>query len=691
MRHQPVSTKTKGRTQFILVMATLVYLGLFGRLAWIQLYKGAEFANMAFENRFNQITIDAKRGVIYDAKERPLAISIMTKTVIANPVEILKSGEADKVAAELAEALELDKGALIKKINDNAKKMFMYVKRKAPEEQAAAVRAAVHESKLPGISFQDEPMRIYPKGDLMANFLGFVGTDNEGLSGIEISFNSILSGTPGVLMMEQDHRGQSIPAAAQNQIPSQDGASIVLTIDETIQYILEREIAKAVEKYQPEKMGILLMEPKTGRVLGMAQYPSFDPNRFNAYEQNDWRNFLISDVYEPGSTMKTVVMAGAIEEGVISLEDQFTCSGSIKLTAGKMSCWRGLPHGRQTFVEGVQNSCNPMFIHIGLNMGKEVFYKYLNGFGFGKKTGIELSGEATGILVPQKNCRELDLASMSIGQANAVTPLQLLNAFCAIANGGKLMKPQIVKEIRDPDGNVVMAVEPEIVRQVVSPATSEKVMRVLETVVSLGTGKTAFIDGYRVGGKTGTAQKAIPGVGYSKTESIVSFLGAAPVNDPQVACLVVIDNPKVTSATGGAICGPVFQAAIKDVLHYLQVPIQVEPQRVIAPSFEEITLHNYTGMSLVAAETMAANQGLRVSPVGGGSQVYAQLPLPGTDMLRGGGIVLYTEAPKSLSISSGTDVAADQQPPGMPADGGGMAAVIPEGPIAEEVYDIAGP
>lgn len=715
---QPVNKRVKNRIQFILIVASLAFLGLFGRLAWIQIYRGAEFENMAFENRFNQVTLDARRGAIYDTKGRPLAVSVMTETVIANPVEVAKSQRTDEVAAKLAYILDLDQASLTQKLNDNAKRWFMYVKRRVSEEQAQAIRAL----KLPGIGFQEEPMRVYPKGELLANFLGFVGTDNTGLSGLEIAYDGVLSGTPGKMMLEQDHRGQNIPDATQTVIPSRDGASLVLTIDETIQYILEREIKRAVEEHNPEKMGILVMDPNTGRVLGMAQYPTFNPNSFAEYDQQNWRNFLISDVYEPGSTFKTVLMAGALEEGVVSLNDQFYCGGAIKLTSGSVQCWRGLPHGNQTFVEGVQNSCNPMFVSLGLSMGKEVVYKYLNGFGFGKKTGIELSGEAAGIMLSQRNCRELDLATISIGQTNAVTPIQLLTAFCAITNGGNLMKPQIVKEIRDAGGELLSTVEPEVVRQVISPATSEKVLGVLETVVSSGTGKTAFIDGYRVGGKTGTAQKVKPGIGYSKSEVIVSFLGVAPVNDPQVVCLVVIDNPKGTDVTGGSVCGPIFRDAMKDVLNYLQVPMQIEPQRVNAASFDEITLQNYTGISVGAAEAKAAVQGLTVSIVGTGNQVYAQLPLPNTKMLRGESLILYTKLPKSLEAVqqtavpeltgknyeqvtavaedcnlrfeiSGSGVVMYQQPaPGVMADAGSKIAVWLEEPLATDANaDAAGP
>ncbi|MEL7622179.1 MAG: stage V sporulation protein D [Clostridiales bacterium] len=719
MRQKPVSIKTKKRIQVILVLVSLAFAGLFCRLTWIQLFKGDEFESLASDNRFNEVPINARRGVIYDAKGKPLAISVMTDSVYVNPIEVVKAKKVEEVAGHLAEILEMDKEGLVERINKNKTKWFVYVKRKITEEQASAIKAL----SLPGVDFQEEPMRVYPKGSLLANFLGFVGTDNNGLSGLEAAYDSVLSGVAGKLMMELDHRGQSIPDATQKYIPSQDGQSLVLTVDETIQYILEREVKKAVEEHNPDKMGILMMEPKTGRVLGMAEYPTFDPNHFNDYDQKNWRNSLISDVYEPGSTFKTVIMAGALEEGVASINDHFYCGGAVKLPGGTVRCWRSTPHGSQSFLEGVQNSCNPVFVTIGLNMGKDIFYKYLNGFGFGKKTGIELAGEATGILVPQKRAQELDLATMSIGHANAVTPIQLLTAFSAITNGGNLMKPQIVKEIRDSEGNVVKTIEPEVVRQVISASTSEKVLKALETVVSSGTGKSAYIEGYRVGGKTGTAQKIIPGIGgYSDREFIASFMGAAPVNDPQIVCLVVMDYPKGPLHTGGAVCGPIFQAAVKDVLSYLQVPTQVEPGKVSATSLEEVTLLDYTGMSVAAAQSQAASQGLSVSIVGAGDQVYAQLPLANTKMLKGGSVVLYTKLPKSaetlqqiavpeltgktaeevLAIAAeynlnfeltGQGVVMYQQPsPGVMVDVGSKVTVGLEEPLAEGASgELAGP
>lgn len=643
MRQKPVTIKSRQRIQIILVIVSLAFVGLFGRLVWIQLFKGEEYQNMAYENRFRNLTIKARRGVIYDTNGKPLAISISTDSFYATPSEVVKAENVDYTIDQLSILLELDREELKKKITDTSRN-FVYIKRQVEKETADAIKAL----NLRGVSSVEEPKRMYPKGTLLANMLGFVGLDNYGLSGIEASYNDVLSGKDGTLMVEQDTRSQSITDAAQKYIAPVDGSSLVLTIDETIQYICERELAAMVAEREPDKAGILVMEPKTGRVLGMAEYPTYDPNNFADYPQESWRNMLISDAYEPGSTFKTVVMSGALEEGVASLNDHYYCGGAIKLKGGTIRCWKIGSHGSQTFQEAVQHSCNPAFITIGQNLGKDLFYKYLNGFGFGQKTGIQLSGESTGILVNQKTCSELDLGSMSIGQSNAVTPIQLLTAFSAICNGGSLMKPQVVKEIRDADGNVLETVEPEVVRQVISPETSQKVLETLETVVSVGTGKTGYIKGYRVGGKTGTAQKILETGGYSENEYIASFMGVAPVNDPRIVMLVICDNPKTSVHTGGAVCGPVFQAAATDVLNYLKVPAQVDPADFSGGVVESVTLPDICDTSVENAQQKAWSLGLSTTVVGAGDQVIAQLPLANTKMVKGGTVVLYTKLPAAL-------------------------------------------
>lgn len=623
----------------VFILAVVLILSLFARLVWVQFVMGEELRQKAFEARFRNVEVKAKRGVIYDAKGRPLAISVSTDSFYAIPAQVRKSGRAEETAARLSAILGMEQPKVLDLITK--KQAFVWLQRHVPEEKAREIKTL----NLEGINSVEEPERFYPKGILLANVLGFSGVDNQGLSGLEVTYDKVLNGTPGTIMVEYDARGQEIPDALQKYIPPQDGNSIVLTIDETIQYIVERELDEAVKLRKPKRAAAVVMEPKTGRILAMASRPSFDPNNYKDYNESTWRNMLISDAYEPGSTFKTVVASGALEEGVVKPTDRFYDPGFIKVGKETVKCWRyGRPHGSQSFVEGVQNSCNPVFVTVGLREGKEIFYKYLDGFGFGKKTGIELPGEALGILVNKDRAKEIDLATMSIGQANAVTPIQLITAFAAMANDGYLMKPQLVKEIRDKDGNLVKTVEPEKIRQVISSNTSKTLMGILETVVSQGTGSNAYIEGYRAGGKTGTAQKILPGGGYSSSEYIGSFMGVAPTNDPQVVCLVIIDSPQGTYF-GGQIAAPVFKNIVRDTLRYLQVPAQVEPDKIGQSKVKSVKVPSLTGMETGAAVDAVEKLGLKIDLSGSGSKVKAQLPIAGQYLVPGGKVILYTAVP----------------------------------------------
>lgn len=633
------SIKTRKRIGFIFLIATIMLLTLSARLIWVQFVMGEDLREKAFMARFRNVEVKAKRGAIYDAKGRPLAISVSTDSFYAIPAQVRKEGGAEEKAAKIAQVLEMDQAKVLELITKP--QAFVWIQRHVPDEKSKELKAL----DLGGIKYVEEPERFYPKGTLMAQVLGFCGVDNQGLNGIEVTYDKVLKGIPGTIMVEYDAKGQEIPDALQKYIAPQDGNSIILSIDETIQYIVERELDNIIKNNKPKRAGAIVMEPSTGRILALAAAPAFDPNKYTEYEPSLWRNFLISDVYEPGSTFKTVTAAGALDEGVVRPEDRFYDPGYIKVGKETIRCWRyGRPHGSQSFVEGVQNSCNPVFVTIALREGKEVFYRYLNGFGFGKKTGIELPGEALGILVNQERCKDIDLATMSIGQANAVTPIQLITAFAAVSNGGYLMKPQLVKEIRDKEGNLVKTIEPEIVRQVISKKTSEVFLGILETVVSQGTGKNAYIEGYRVGGKTGTAQKIIPGGGYSSSEYIASFMGVAPVNDPKLVCLVVVDSPQGVYF-GGQVAAPAFKNIIRDSLRYMQVPAQVEEDKIGGSGVVKKTLPNTVDMNLTDAVNLLKKLEFKVDIIGDGTKVKAQLPAAGNSYQQGSKVVLYTSIP----------------------------------------------
>ncbi|MBZ4654715.1 MAG: stage sporulation protein [Peptococcaceae bacterium] len=632
-----VTTRKRIGIIFLGSMSLLFILSL--RLIWVQFVMGQELQQKAFDARFRNVEVKAKRGVIYDAKGKPLAISVSTDSFYAIPAQVRKANKVDETAAKISQILGMDQAKVKELITK--RQAFVWIQRHVPDEKAKALKAL----NLEGINFVEEPERFYPKGPLAAHVLGFAGIDNQGLNGIEITYDKVLSGVPGTIMVEYDAKGQEIPDALHKYVPPQDGNSIYLTIDETIQYIVERELDATMKLRNPKRAGAIVMDPKTGRILAMAARPAFEPNKYKEYDASVWRNFLISDAYEPGSTFKTVTAAGALDEGVVKPTDRFYDPGFIKVGKETVSCWRrGRPHGSQSFVEGVQNSCNPVFVTVGLREGKDVFYRYLYGFGFGKKTNIELPGEATGILVPKERAKDIDLATMSIGQANAVTPIQLITAFAAISNDGWLMKPQLVKEIRDKDGNLVKTIEPEKVRQVISPETSRMLLEILETVVSQGTGKNAYIEGYRAGGKTGTAQKIIPGGGYSSTEFIGSFMGVAPVNDPRVVVLVIVDSPQGIYY-GGQVAAPVFKNIVRDTLRYLQVPVQVEPEKLTQNNQKTVRVPNLAGMEIKEARNSLEKLKLKLDIYGDGTRVKAQLPLPGSELPEGGKVILYTSVP----------------------------------------------
>lgn len=633
-----VPVTIRKRIGFVFFVAIFLLLAVMLRLVWIQFIQGENLRQKAFAARFRNVEVKAKRGIIYDTRGRPLAISVSTDSFYAIPAQVRKADKVKETAEKLAEILEMDKEKVQSLITKH--QAFVWIKRHVPDEQGQKIKAL----KLKGINYVEEPERFYPKDKLLAHILGFAGMDNQGLYGIEVSYDKELSGKSGTIMVEYDARGQEIPDALQKYIPPEDGNNIYLTIDETIQYVVERELDKLFALRKPKKAGVIVMEVRTGRILAISARPNFDPNNYQDYDPAVWKNPMISDVYEPGSTFKPVTAAGALEEGIVKPEDRFYCHGYIKVGKEIMRCWRtGRPHGSQTFVEGIRNSCNPVFISVGLKMGTDVFYRYLNGFGFGQKTGIELPGEAYGLVVNKNRAKEIDLASMAMGQANAVTPIQLITAFSAIANDGYLMKPQIVKEIRDKDGNLIRTIEPEQVRQVISKKTSRTMLDILETVVSEGTGKNAYIEGYRVGGKTGTAQKIIPGGGYSTSEYIGSFIGVAPTNDPKIAVLVVVDSPEGVYY-GGTVAAPVLKEIVKDTMRYLQVPAQVEPDK-ITPKTTTVEMPNIVGSDVTNAVKQLENLKLQANVVGEGTQVKAQLPLPGSEIHQAGNVIIYTSIP----------------------------------------------
>ena len=538
------------------------------RMVWIQLIKSEDYRNLALFNRIKDYDIEAERGNFYDRHGAALTANIKAQSLYVVPSRIKKEEDVQKIAKALGEILEINQGNLEDILRRNT--AFHWVRRKISDEQVEAIKSL----GFPGIGFIEESKRVYPKEYLASQILGFVGLDHKGLNGLEFYFEKELRGIPGKMVIETDSSNRPLHTLIQDVHDPIDGNDIIFTIDETNQYITERELERVVTEERALRGTAIIMEIKTGEILAMANYPTFNPNNFGQYDRSSWRNFAITDTYEPGSTFKNVVAAGVLEEKVVSQGEIFNDPGYIRIGQTTIRSWRAGGHGKQTLAQALGNSSNPIFAEIALRQGKDSFYKYLHGFGFGRPTGIDFPGEAAGILVPKGRATNLDLATMSIGQANTVTPLQLITANAAIANDGWLMKPLLVKEIRDKDGNTIKAYEPEPIRQVISRDTARDLRMMLESVVIEGTGQRAQIEGYRVAGKSGTAQKPLPGGGYSSSDFIASFISFAPADQPVIACLIVIDSPR-GSYHGGQIASPVVRRILENVLRYLQIPPEI--------------------------------------------------------------------------------------------------------------------
>lgn len=547
------------RLAVVLIIVTLVMGALSCRLGYLQLFQSHWLSENAIDQRIRNIPVEARRGNIYDRKGQKLAVSISIESVYAIPAEIR---DVEKTAADLAAILDLDKNKLLEKLKK--RQAFTWIARKITTEQAEGVRKA----NLSGIGLTEEGERYYPEDNTASHVLGFTGLDSQGLDGVELTFDQYLRGNRGSIVIEYDAKGREIPYAMHRYLAPQVGNDVYLTLDVVIQQIVERELDKVMQDTKAKAATIIAMDPYTGEILALANRPDYNPNHFAEYAPKNWRNAAISNAFEPGSTFKILTTTAALGEKIVNLNERFFDTGAIEVQGRTIHCWKHGGHGSQTFKEVVENSCNTGFVTVGLRLGSESFYKYLDAFGLGKATGIDLPGEAKGIMIKESKVTPINLATMSMGQSIAVTPIQLINAVCSAINGGQRLKPQIVKEIKNQDGTMIKGFEKEVLGQVISNEVSVQVKEILESVVANGTGKNASIEGYRIGGKTGTAQKVGPG-GYMPGKYIASFIGFAPADKPQIVFLVAIDEPEGIYY-GGQIAAPVFKNVMQDVLPYIK-------------------------------------------------------------------------------------------------------------------------
>lgn len=625
------------------------YLLLTGRLVFIELFRAEEWQEMAYEQQTRDRLITPKRGSILDRNGEGIALTETVNAVSVIPVQIK---EKEKTAQFLAETLDLEYEDVLEKIKQ--KVALVRIKTKVDTETAAAIRQA----NYPGVEVDEDVQRVYPYSELAAQVVGFVGKDNQGIIGLEAKYDELLEGEKGKILTLTDSRGNEVDSE-QERIPPVDGKNLVTTMDVVMQQYAEQTIAKAVETKGAKRGVIIILNPQNGEIYAMANYPTFDLNdpftiqneelaanwdSFSEEEKNDylnqmWRNTAINDTYEPGSTFKIVTSSAGLEEGVVTPESSFFCRGFYIAGDRQIKCWRyPRTHGAETFVQGVQNSCNPVFMEIGERLGPERFLEYMQKFGFAQKTGVDLAGEATGIIHKLENIGPVELATMSFGQSFQITPLQLLRAASAIVNGGYLITPHFGKGIADEEGNIIENFQYERGEQVISRETSETMKKILESVVSEGTGSKAYIPGYRIGGKTATSEKLPRRSG----KYIASFMSFAPAENPQVMALVLIDEPQGVYY-GGTVAGPVMQELLRNILPYLGIEPQYSEKEAEEASKAVTTVPDLAGMTLGEAKNALFQAGLSAQTETEGETITRQTPPAGELVNKGTKVILSLE------------------------------------------------
>lgn len=696
-----IQRKADRRTRRRILVAAAVFCivcssAIILRLAWLQIINQEFYAARALDSQTRDVTLYPTRGTIYDTNGKPLAISAATEMLILNPRQLKPDASADLSSAERLMLGFLDENkkyemsdeqkAIIREyrieqltqelptlleeldgetVQAKAEKDSAYqvLARGVEKDVADRLRQYINDNALAGaLYFTDDSTRYYPYGSFLAHVLGCVGTDEQGLTGLEKKYDQVLTGSTGRAVTLTDARGRALSEDYELYYPAEEGNSLVLTIDEVLQHYLEKnlEIAYHDNEVQGSVIG-LVMDVNDGGLLAMASYPDFDPNdpftlsaeaeaqvsaiaddqkraeaRSNAvYEQ--WSNKAVSFLYYPGSTFKIITTAAALEEGVVNENSQFHCTGSLMVEGWSkpIGCWKRGGHGHETLVEVLKNSCNPAVMNIGFALGQETFTEYVKAFGLREKTGVELTGEAVGLY----NMRsKVDLAVYSFGQNFSLTPLQMITAVSAVANGGTLLQPHIVKEVVSADGTVLESHRRTEVRQVVSQETSDLMREMLEEVVASGTGKNAYIAGYRVAGKTGTTEKIAERNETGVENYVTSFVAFAPADNPQIAVLILLDSPTVGTISGGLNTAPVVRRFLEEALPYLDIdPIYTEEEQAA----KSVTMPDLTGMSYSEAETALKKLGLSCSSQGSEARITDQVPAAGATVAGGTRAILY--------------------------------------------------
>ena len=652
----------------MILMGVVMFVLLFFRLFDLQITRHEELQSKAVNQQTRRTVVTASRGTIYDTAGNILAISSSAETIILSPLEInnaLNDTEnpvtwtKDSLAAGLAEILGKD-AASIRKRMDNVKSQYELIQLRADEEVAARVRAYVEENKISGVHLVADTKRYYPYGSLAAQVIGFVGDDNTGLYGLEAYYEEELEGQSGLVISAKDQAENDMLYTYEQYFAAKNGSDLTLTLDTTIQYYLEKGLEAMTDKFSAANGASgIVMNAKTGGIMAMASYPNYDLNDFLTVSDQtlqeriergentlaemqllQWRNKALNDTYEPGSTFKILTLSAALEEGVVDKTTTVNCGGSVNISGYTIHCSNKNGHGLQTLVQSVGNSCNPAFINYGLRIGNEKFYEYMRSFGLMNTTGIDLGGEAVGVFAADSSFTQLDLACYAFGQNFTVTPLTLIAAQAACVNGGYLHTPYLVERITDSDGNVTYRHDSTPVRQVISEQTSATVRECLEYVVASGTGKNGQVAGYRIGGKTGTADKGQTG------DVVVSFLCFAPADDPQVIMLITMDTPSRATGTyvsGGNMVAPTASTVMAEILPYLGIEPSYSAEELLGM---DTTVPNVIGSTVEQAKEKLKERALSYKIVGDGDTITDQTPAGGAIIPGKSTVILYASAAK---------------------------------------------
>lgn len=679
--YERVRLDSSQHIRLMIVMAVLgvaALLLVIWRLYSLMILDYEYYAGLALRNQTRTTAVTASRGDIYDRNMNLLATDVGVQNVYLNPRE-LKQSKADipELSRFLGEILEKDPEWIAEQAADY-KIRYKQVGARVDEATAGKIRSYINEKEISGIHLEPNAKRYYPMGTLAAQVIGFTNASNTGSEGVEAAYDAFLSGSAGRVITSKGNNEMDMPFSYENFISDRQGCSLVLTIDATVQACLEKQMQAAIDRYDVQNGAFgLVMHAKTGEILAMATLGSYDPNNYleiydeevaaeldllqedkdayqealNAARLKQWRNRVLSDGYEPGSTFKVLTMAAALDCGAIDLNTSFHCSGSEQIPgrSQRLHCWRHQGHGAEKTPQALQNSCNIAFAHIALKLGGERFYEYIERFGVREKTGIDLAGESKGIFFDRELIVNTDkwgtasLTSGSFGQTFKITPLQLVRAIASVVNGGNLMEPYIVSEIFDAQGNTVMKAEPTVVRQTISPETSTTMRELIQSVVTEGTAKNAQVAGFSIGGKTGTSEKidVLDENGQPTLDKIVSFVGIAPMEDPEYIVLVALDTPSRQTGiyiSGGVMAAPTVGAVMADILPYLGVEKRFSEED---PASQTVVLEDLTGFSQKDAEKYLKTGSLSAIIIGRGDTVTGQIPGPGESVPGGSQVLLY--------------------------------------------------